>query len=89
MFIASPMSGVPSPGTRTSPVVTPIRAANGKGEDAASSARRAWISTPARTARRASSSWATGRPKTALTASPMNFSTLPPWRSTAPRAAAK
>ena len=39
------------------------------------------ISAAARTARRASSSWRTGTPKTATTASPMNFSTVPPWRS--------
>ena len=89
VFMASPMRGVPSPGTRTSPVVTPTLAVNGKGEPAASSARRTWISIAARTARRASSSWATGSPKTAETASPMYFSTLPPWRSIAPRAAAK
>ena len=36
---------------------------------------------PARTARSASSPWATGAPKTAITASPMNFSTVPPNRS--------
>ena len=35
-------------------------------------------SSPARTARSASSSRATGVPHTAMTASPMNFSTLPP-----------
>ena len=35
----------------------------------------------ARTARRASSSCTVGTPKTAMTASPMNFSTVPPWRS--------
>ncbi len=34
-----------------------------------------------RTARSASSSCATGAPKTAMTASPMNFSTVPPKRS--------
>ena len=32
----------------------------------------------ARTARSASSSWAIGAPQTAITASPMNFSTVPP-----------
>ena len=37
-------------------------------------------SRPARTARSASSSWATGAPQTAMTASPMNFSTVPPYR---------
>src|SRR5262249_14784412 len=35
---------------------------------------------PARTARSASSSRATGAPQTAITASPMNFSTVPPYR---------
>ena len=35
----------------------------------------------ARTARSASSSCSSGTPKTAITASPMNFSTVPPWRS--------
>ncbi len=40
------------------------------------------ISTADRTARSASSSWSIGTPKTAITASPMNFSTLPPCRST-------
>ena len=43
----------------------------------------------ARTARRASSSWTTGTPKTAITASPMNFSTVPPWRSITARIASK
>ena len=35
---------------------------------------------PARTARSGSSSCAAGTPKTPTTASPMNFSTVPPWR---------
>ena len=43
----------------------------------------------ARTARRPSSSWASGTPKMATTASPMNFCTRPPWRSTAERISAK
>ena len=39
----------------------------------------AWIiDNAARTARSASSSRATGDPHTAITASPMNFSTVPP-----------
>ena len=47
-----------------------------------------WIARPARTARSASSSCATGAPNTAITASPMNFSTVPPklsntWRRVA------
>jgi hypothetical protein len=39
------------------------------------------ISIAARQARRASSSCTLGTPKTAITASPMNFSTVPPCRS--------
>ena len=39
--------------------------------------------------RRASSSWIAGTPNTAITASPMNFSTVPPWRSSAARISAK
>ena len=34
----------------------------------------------ARTVRNASSSWARGRPNTAMIASPMSFLVLPPWR---------
>ena len=72
---ASPVTRVsPSP-ARTLPVFTPMRAPR---PSAATSAR---ISHAARTARSASSSCATGTPKTAITASPMNFSTVPPWRS--------
>ena len=37
----------------------------------------------------ASSSCTVGTPKTAMTASPMNFSTVPPWRSRDVRAATK
>ena len=36
---------------------------------------------PARTARSGSSSCTAGTPKTPTTASPMNFSTVPPWDS--------
>ena len=42
------------------------------------------ISAAARHARSASSSCATGTPNTAITASPMNFSTVPPCDSTIP-----
>ena len=35
-----------------------------------------------RRARAASSPWAGGSPNTAMTASPMNFSTVPPWAAT-------
>ena len=47
------------------------------------SSRADCMSKAARTARRASSSWICGMPKTAITASPMNFSTVPSWRSIA------
>ena len=47
------------------------------------------ISTAARTARRASSSWSSVRPKTAMTASPMNFASFPPCRSTTGRTPSK
>ena len=47
------------------------------------------MSSAARTARRASSSRRWARPKTAMTASPMNFSTIPPWCSRTPRSSSK
>ena len=60
--------------TAASPVRTPARAWR-----AGSSAGIASTSSSAaRTARSASSSFATGAPQTAMTASPMNFSTVPP-----------
>ena len=70
---------------RTSPVFTPIRAAR----PTPWSRSRSWFSvsnavripSAARTARSASSSWSCGIPNTAITASPMNFSTVPPCRS--------
>jgi class 3 adenylate cyclase len=43
------------------------------------------VNTAARTARSGSSSWAAGAPKTAITASPMDFSTVPPRRSSSSR----
>ena len=73
---ASPVTSVsPSPPTTTSPVLTPMRASS------PCSAIAARISAAARTARSASSSCETGMPKTAMTASPTNFSTEPPCRS--------
>ncbi len=60
--------------TAASPVSTPARAwICGPSVWTASTS-----SSPARTARSASSSRATGAPQTAITASPMNFSTVPP-----------
>jgi hypothetical protein len=61
--------------TAASPVTTPARAA--RSCPMLSTPRT--TSSAARTARWASSSWATGVPQTAMTASPMNFSTVPPW----------
>ena len=78
---ASPLPGSPA---ITSPVLTPVRAATVTPQDrwnswfSSSSVSRS--SAAARTARSASSSWRRGTPKTATTASPMNFSTVPPWR---------
>ena len=88
--IASPGPPVP---TTTEPVLMPVLASS---ETPRSSSRRTFsrssasrISAAARTARRASSSWTTGTPNTAITASPMYFSTVPPWRSMTSRMLAK
>ena len=56
--------------------------------DASSSAASSAIRSAARTARSGSSSWAAGTPKTPTTASPMNFSTTPPYASIRSRAIA-
>ena len=64
-----------------SPVRTPARASSGRSRVRPSAATAGTISSAARTARSASSSCATGVPHTAITASPMNFSTTPPWRA--------
>ena len=60
--------------TAASPVRTPARAFSAASRSGTAATR----SRPARTARSASSSVATGVPHTAITASPMNFSTVPP-----------
>jgi len=93
VFTASPAT-IPSPTaprvTATSPVTTPARAASpGTPFSAPSSATAATRSSPARTARSVSPSDATGVPHTAMTASPMNFSTTPPYRPITVRATAK
>jgi hypothetical protein len=75
----------------TSPVLTPVcsssRTRHSRHSPWFSSARAACMSLAALTARRASSSWAAGMPNTAMTASPANFSTAPPWRRTTARMA--
>ena len=60
--------------TAASPVRTPARARMPGPRDRTAST----TSSAARTARSASSSRAIGAPQTAMTASPMNFSTVPP-----------
>ena len=64
--------------TAASPVSTPARAWSRLPPGAASVRTTSTRSSAARTARSASSSWAIGAPHTAITASPMNFSTVPP-----------
>ena len=66
--------------TSASPVLTAIRTCS-----SSSSRAQSRISRAARTARSGSSSWAMGAPKRATTASPMNFSTVPPKRSSSVR----
>src|SRR5439155_628731 len=77
----------------TSPVFTPVRTASRTPQTVSSSAfsrpSSPRTSAAARTARSASSSWRAGMPKTAMTASPMYFSTLPPWWVTTPATVSK
>ncbi len=73
--------------TATSPVTRPTRIArSGTPTVSPSDATASTSSSPARTARSASSSCAVGTPQTAITASPMNFSTVPPYREIDPPA---
>src|SRR5215213_5801944 len=72
--------GFSSSETSTSPVFSAIRTSS-----SSSSRIQSRIASAARTARSGSSSWATGAPKTAITASPMNFSTVPPRCSSSER----
>ncbi len=64
--------------TAASPVTMPTRIAISAPTSPPSAATTSTSSSPARTARSGSSSRATGVPQTAITASPMNFSTVPP-----------
>jgi len=73
---ASPVASRSSLPVTISPVLMPILASTPRTGSAC------LISSAARTARSASSSCTLGIPNTAMTASPMNFSTRPPWRST-------
>ncbi len=65
---------------RPTPVCTPIRTASSSvGSTSFRSAISSRIRKAARTARSGSSPWATGAPNTPCTASPMNFSIVPPY----------
>jgi hypothetical protein len=76
--------------TAASPVRTPARAASSGAPISSPSAEiAATRSSAARTARSASSSVAAGVPQTAMTASPMNFSTVPPYSSISRREVSK
>ena len=81
-FTVSPTTVYASPTApaSTSPVFTPTRSwkSTPAGSPALISAIAACIPSPARTARSASSSWATGAPNSAMTLSPMYLSTVPP-----------
>ena len=73
MFTGSPVANVDSASsTTTSPASTPIRASRPR------SCTSDMTASAARTARTASSSCVRGTPNAAITASPANFSTLPP-----------
>ena len=78
--IPSPSSGPRASATTASPGVDADAHRQRRATGSARSARRSprGRARPARTARSASSSCATGAPKTAITASPTNFSTVPP-----------
>ena len=84
--IASPWLGLAPRATSASPVFTASRACRSSAGSARFiSARASRTASAARTARSGSSPWATGAPNTAITASPTNFSTLPPNRSISDR----
>ena len=61
------------------PMRTAIRMPYARSRSSLRTAIAARNSTAARSARRASSSCSVGIPNAAITASPMNFSTVPPW----------
>ncbi len=90
--VASRCPLVLSPAT-TSPVFTPVRwvrrTPQRRWSSSFSASRPVCISAAARTARSASSSWIAGRPKTAMIASPMYFSTVPPCASSTVRISSK
>ncbi len=83
VFTTSP-EAMPSPASGRAPreiSASPVLTAMRSWRSASSSRTQSRIASAARTARSGSSSWAVGAPKSATTASPMNFSTVPPKRS--------
>ena len=77
--IASPSAGLAPSETSASPVFTAIRSCRSRWRSRSSASRTASLTAiAARTARSGSSPYAVGAPKTAMIASPMNFSTTPP-----------
>ena len=96
VFTVSPVTrrwAVAASPVTTSPVLTPVRFVSrtpkSRSSSSLSAARAACVSYAARTARSASSSWIRGSPKTAMMASPMNFSIVPPCRRSASVMASK
>jgi hypothetical protein len=88
--IPSPRSTLESTSTTTSPVSTAIRIASSSvGSSSFSSSIARMICQAVCTARIASSSRDVGAPNKPTTASPMNFSTVPPRSSISSRARAK
>ena len=85
----SPELGTTRRRTRARPVLTPTRTCSRSSARGGSLSIASTMARPARTPRSASSSCAVGTPKAPTTASPMNFSTVPPKRSMMVRAASK
>ncbi len=81
VFTRSPAT-IPWPVAPTVAAASPVRTAGADLERRSPASEMALTastsSSAARTARSGSSSWAVGTPHTAMTASPMNFSTFPP-----------
>ena len=87
MLITSP-EAIPSPSAGRAPSAisaSPVLTATRSWSSFPSCVTQSRIASAARTARSGSSSCAVGAPKSATTASPMNFSTVPPKRSSSPR----
>jgi hypothetical protein len=88
LAVPCPPSRVPARSTSTSPVATPTRIRSRMPAGVRRSTAR-WISSPARTARYASKPSEACAPKSAITASPMYFSTTPFHRRSTPATVSK